>query len=511
MVAFQWLNPYVTSKVAGWFDIDVDRPFVVAYDDDDFSEPGLGTSICSVPDVVVRDALAVGVVDDDEVWRRLMAEVSAWTCAVGSAFVVAGPDLVTIRSTIPNQFAPGDEFDPDDHMEAFVIYHPIRSESGDVRWLCLVPPGGPFGPNGPHGASEAAAWPDLSEMDLSMLGSDSDGAPIRFPENAIVATEEEIERRFSRFHELAVVVSWALPFAGALLLGVVISWLVTRRIVRLSQAAADPAIDSFERFEARGGDEIAGLGAALAEARRSVAGLVREVGDKDAQRREWFAQVSHDIRTPLTALSACLERAAPIAAEVESKDTRERLESTLDVAREDTERVHALASDLLEVARLELPDALDVEALLPNEVVERAVTMLRPLAEREGKSLNFQASSSHSLIHGDGNRLMRAMENLIRNAIEHGRSSIDVTVTDTEDGVTVEVEDDGPGFNRTADGGVDTDRLGRARADSAGLGLVVVKRVLEAHGSMLELGTSRKGGAAARFRLASMDDFVEAD
>ena len=344
-----------------------------------------------------------------------------------------------------------------------------------------------------------------------MLGTSGDEGPFRFPDDAIVATEEEIEKRFNRYEVLAIAVSWALPIAGALLLGVIISWLVTRRIVRLSQAAADPSIDSFERFEARGGDEIAGLGGALAEARRSVAGLVREVGDKDAQRREWFAQVSHDIRTPLTALSACLERAAPIAAEVQSAETRQRLEATLDVAREDTERVHALASDLLDVARLELPDALDVEALLPNEVVERAVTMLRPLAEREGKSLDFRASNSQSLVLGDGNRLMRAMENLIRNAIEHANTAIEVTVAEAGNGVTVAVEDDGPGFKRGSDGGVDTDRLGRARADSAGLGLVVVKRVLEAHGSMLELGTSSTGGAAARFRLVATDDLVDVE
>lgn len=512
MIASHWLIPYVTKRVAGWLDLDVDRPFVVAYDDDEMLGPSLDFSACSVPADVAR---AVHEVDrmDGEAWQRLAKGVAEWTCATGSVFVVTGPDLVTIVSTTPHQHAPGRDFDPGERLGPVVEYHPIRSESGDVRWLCLLPPVVPLGIGKSDESSEGAGDSRIDPWNHEFSAGDlelPDGL-FDFPGDAIVATEEEIERRFSRFNVLAIAVSWALPLAGALLLGVVISWFVTRRIVRLSQAAADPSIDSFERFETDGGDEISGLGAALAEAHRNVAGLVREVEGKDTQRREWFAQVSHDIRTPLTALSACLERAGPIAMEIESVGTRGRLEKILAVARDDTQRVHALTSHLLEVARLELPGALDVEALLPNEFVERAVTMLGPLAEREGKLLTFVPSDSQSLVSGDGNRLMRALENLIRNAIEHATRMIEVTVSDSSEGIVISVEDDGPGFRKQANGEVNTDRLGRARADSAGLGLVVVQRVLEAHGSILELGQSSAGGAAARFRLASANSLAETD
>ena len=62
---------------------------------------------------------------------------------------------------------------------------------------------------------------------------------------------------------IGIIVSWALPISAALLLGMLVSWMITRRIVRLSEAASDPAIDSFELLGLQGNDEIARLGEAL--------------------------------------------------------------------------------------------------------------------------------------------------------------------------------------------------------------------------------------------------------
>ncbi|MEO0663425.1 MAG: histidine kinase dimerization/phospho-acceptor domain-containing protein, partial [Planctomycetota bacterium] len=156
---------------------------------------------------------------------------------------------------------------------------------------------------------------------------------------------------------------------------------MTRRIDRLCRAAREGNVGDPDVFRIGGGDELATLGEELAGSRERVAGLVNALETSDERRREWIAQVSHDLRTPLTALRVCLSRAEPLVASVGDDALREELAETVRVATGDTDRVHTLASDLLEVARIELPGALRRETFPVEELVAQAVTGLRPLAE----------------------------------------------------------------------------------------------------------------------------------
>ena len=349
------------------------------------------------------------------------------------------------------------------------------------------------------------------ELDSTVLkkgGTLPDGTP--------VLTRAEERRQEANYRTIEIIVSWALPISAALLLGMLVSWMITRRIVRLSEAAGDPAIDSFELLGLEGNDEIARLGEALSDSRGRATGLVRELAERDAQRREWFAQVSHDLRTPLTALSACLDRAMPMVTSVPEGPGREELVRTIEVARQDTERVHRLATDLLDVARLELPDALRLEETLPEEVAERVVMLLSPIAEREGVSLlletpNLTESAEVVPVEADPSRLMRVLENLVRNGIEHAESKVTVRVRHQEGGARITVLDDGRGFSdsETGPSADPADPRGAVRADSAGLGLVVVMRALEAHGSALELSNRASGGAKASFWLPACSVSVD--
>lgn len=484
MVAFGQLSPFVTRIAATTFGLEVHKPFVIAQGDDVGMSAMDPEAVCSVPPAVVESVRAIGGVDSYLVREALVSALDEWNCVRPHSFVVTGPDLVVIDSGAPEQFAPGDQFSTDPLRAATVSFFPISTELEGLRWLCLLP----------HPDLFDGTWPESESF--------------RFPKDTVVLSEAEAQRQIDRYEMISIAVAWLLPLAAALVLGILVSWLVTRRIVRLNRAASDHSVESLDRFQISGKDEIAGLGSALADARRSVSDLLHEVAEKDSQRREWFAQVSHDLRTPLTALSACLERAAPLVESVVEPETRKKLSETLGVARQDTERVHTLASDLLEAARLELPDALITEDLLPEEVVERAVSNMSPLAEREGMSLRFEPCGDAAIVRGDGGRLMRVMENLIRNAIEHANSEVIVSIETIGVESEISVLDDGPGFKLTAEG-LEKGRNGNTRADSAGLGLVVVNRILDTHGSQLEMRNRPSGGASASFRLMILADASE--
>ncbi len=562
IIAFIQVQPYVMDAVSRGFGIRVNDPFVIAPDEIEFTNVSLPAP-CPIPEDVIRGVLAAGEVPVESGDRvPLDVALRTWECALTPEYVVAGPDLVVIESNIEG-LEPGSVMSPE--MEFSANYFPIKSKAGDLRWLCFPIPESmsipmPPGFTRPPGMSEfeglsatmgsaepaksipmmtltearpiAAAEPrgeigrpvaeepfieeypvfDWGSGVWSLNGYELDSAVLKkggtLPDGTRILTDDQAQAQEANRRTIEIIVSWVLPISAALLLGMLVSWMITRRIVRLSEAASDPAIDSFELLGLRGNDEIARLGEALSDSRGRATGLVRELAERDAQRREWFAQVSHDLRTPLTALSACLDRAVPMVERVPPGPGREELVRTIEVARQDTERVHRLATDLLDVARLELPNALSLEETLLEEVAERVVMLLSPIAEREGVSLlldtpNLAESAAVMPVEADPSRLMRVLENLVRNAIEYAQSRVIVRVQHEDGGARITVSDDGPGFSESETGVTTTkaDPRASARADSAGLGLVVVMRALEAHGSVLELSNLARGGAKASFVL----------
>jgi len=279
-----------------------------------------------------------------------------------------------------------------------------------------------------------------------------------------------------------------LAAAGA---GLAVSRLVTGRVTRLARAAATPIDDPHQLpgpFPVEGEDELAQLARTLNGMRDKIAELVDDLDRQDQERRSWIAQVSHDLRTPLTALTACLDSA------------REELGDSprLDAARHDTVRLAELTEDLLDIARLEAGDEPLVEPVPPGELARQAIRGLEPLAERGGVQLSLKLEAGLPLLEADGRRLMRALENLLKNALHHAHGAVVLRAARAGPAVRFSVEDDGDGLPTGPDGVVDIESLGerRSRPDSAGLGLVVVRKVAEAHGGAL--GAENRGAGGAR-------------
>jgi len=361
----------------------------------------------------------------------------------------------------------------------FLHWFPLRRDGALRGWLALLPPPPDAIANG-----FAAEWAGKSA----------------------VVSEAEMEARYQRMRFAGEVSIWVLRLAIVAIVALFFSWLVTRRLARLAAVArADLGTTTTTTVGAvaRGSDEIAALAQALGDSRQRVQSLLDELGARDRARREWVAQVSHDLRTPLTALMAVLERSLPAvdrllvqcAAGSAQGDAHE-LRTAIHVALADADRVAQLARDLLEAARLDLPDQLETEPLLVGELVLRVGQELAPLAAKSGITLSAVPAVGLPTVPGDGRRLLRVLENLVRNAIEHAHGRVEVRATAAGSGVHVEVLDDGPGL--LADPAASDAR----RADAAGLGLQIARRILAAHGSELELVDRPEGGCCSRFVLS---------
>jgi signal transduction histidine kinase len=238
-------------------------------------------------------------------------------------------------------------------------------------------------------------------------------------------------------------------------------------------------------------DEIGVLAAALNVMRDRIQLLVAQLAERDRGRRNWIALVSHDLRNPLQALTACIDRSVQEARRIQDDTRRATMQELLGTARLDVDRFEVLTLDLLDLARLDADDSLILEPVPPGELARNAAAGMRVLAEVHGRALEVRVMPRCPELLADGRRMLRALENLLRNAIQHSERRILLRVeriaNDDQGAVRFSVDDDGTGFPAQVDGSIDVAVLGahKSRDDSAGLGLVVARRVAEAHGGSI--------------------------
>jgi two-component system OmpR family sensor kinase len=244
-----------------------------------------------------------------------------------------------------------------------------------------------------------------------------------------------------------------------------------------ARAAAIEATDRGARLPVPAtDDEIGRLGATLnAMLDRIEAAFARE--------RTFVADASHELRTPLAILKTELELA------LRRRRTNQELTDALRSAAEETDRLVALAEDLLVIARSdqgELP--IRREELRAGELLER-------VRDRHAPDASVEAADG-LVLRADPLRLEQALGNLLDNAQRHGGPAIELAAEERNGSVRFHVRDDGPGipedlapFERFTRGDAARSRGG------AGLGLAIVAAVARAHGG--DAGAaSRPGGGA---------------
>jgi signal transduction histidine kinase len=193
-----------------------------------------------------------------------------------------------------------------------------------------------------------------------------------------------------------------------------------------------------------------------------------------ARERRFIADASHELRTPLTVLKSELDVA------LQRERGPEALRAALASAGEETDRLVALAEDLLVLARAD-------EGVLPIEREPLDVgALLAGIARRHATGREIRVDAPDGLVaHADRRALERAVGNLVDNAVAHGGGRIDVTATDGGGAVRIAVRDHGPGF---PPGFADRafERFARPGAGRSGggtgLGLAIVDGIARAHG-----------------------------
>lgn len=302
-------------------------------------------------------------------------------------------------------------------------------------------------------------------------------------------------------------ISLAVIAVVAVLAGLVAFRLITRPLRGLASAMQELDIDRLAAAPDTAAvadvrderDEIGILRGAFGRMAQRIAQQWRSLRRQDKERREIIANVSHDLRTPLTSLHGFLETLAHKRDLTEGERQR-----YLAMALAQSGKVSRLAHELFELARIEHDaSALDREPFSLGDLVHDVVQELSVLAAAKQQRLTADVPPSLPHVVGSLRLIDRVLTNLIGNAIQHTpkRGEIVVTLQELAHAVEIVVGDDGPGIPREVREALLGSPEGAGRAAGTGLGLQIVRRILELHGSRIQLDDSQRG-TRVRFELS---------
>ena len=280
-----------------------------------------------------------------------------------------------------------------------------------------------------------------------------------------------------------------------LLVAVVLSLVITRSVARPLQDVATAASavaggKSDQKAPVRGPREVRTVAEAFNH-------MTEQVQAGQVAQRDFLANVTHDLRTPLTSIQGFSQ--AIIDGVASDPGAAER---AAQIIYDEAGRLNRMVQELLDLARIEAGrfsmrrHSIRLDELL-NSVGERT----SPRADEKGLSLNLEVPELPS-IAGDGDRLVQVYTNLLDNAIKHTPEGGTVTLRAAvqDGGILTQIRDTGEGipdadlphiFDRFYQ--VDKSRQSQRR-DGAGLGLTITKGIIEAHGGRLRVDSQEGVG-----------------
>ncbi len=302
--------------------------------------------------------------------------------------------------------------------------------------------------------------------------------------------------QFRRSVSMSVLISGGIAGVIALLMGSLLFFQVTRPMRRLSQAAQSIAAGDLSQRVPASDDEVGQLA-------RSFNTMAESLQRMEQQRQNMVADIAHELRTPLSVIQGNVEA---------------MLDGVLPASQEELESIHQetvllnrLIGDLRTLSLAEAGQlALDKQPLELGQVITRVAEKYRLRAEEQNVALSVQVAPNLPQVFADAGRIEQALVNLTENALRYGASDVGGRVTlgarAVPDGVEAWVSDTGPGIAPEELPHI-FERFWRSekslsrQTGGSGIGLALVKQLIEAHGGRVSAESTPGQGAMFRVVL----------
>ena len=238
----------------------------------------------------------------------------------------------------------------------------------------------------------------------------------------------------------------------------------------------------------------------------------RDIGhieEAEQMRRDFVANVSHELRSPLTVLSGFVETLRGAA-----RDDAAARENFLEIMEQEAQRMNRLVDDLLSLSRVEANERVRPrDAVVLGEVIDATLSALRQQIEESGVHVARDGDGHDQRVRGDRDQLVQVFRNLVENAIKYGgaggRVGIAIAPLEGMAGfsgpvVTVTVSDSGDGIDplhlpRLTERFYRVDTHRSREMGGTGLGLAIVKHILNRHRGRLTVSSTP--GEGSRFTV----------
>jgi two-component system OmpR family sensor kinase len=288
---------------------------------------------------------------------------------------------------------------------------------------------------------------------------------------------------------------------------------LTRRLRQLSEimrryAGEQSAGSAALRYPGRSDDEIGVLGQQFNTMADRISAQLDTLKRMDGVRREMVANISHDLRTPLTTMRGYLET---LVMQHDTLDSAQQQEYQ-QIALGHSQRMAGMVEELFELARLDSCESVVyAEPFSICELVQDVSQNFRLRAQEKSVMLDVNLDPGTPPVYGDIGMMQRVLENLLENGLRHTPTGGHIRIgVDVDSGnVVVQVADTGCGiaaedvphiFERF----YQRDRY-QSGGENAGLGLAIVRRILELHGSVIQVSSRIGQGTIFSFRLPAQE------
>jgi len=221
-------------------------------------------------------------------------------------------------------------------------------------------------------------------------------------------------------------------------------------------------------------------------------------------RHDFFSNITHDLKTPITAIKGVTELLSNNISEGENATYVAILERNV-------EKLSKLVRDLIDLARIESGEFdLELKKCDFAEIVEDAILMVMPLAMKKGIAFNYSVPREEALIRGDYDRLEQTVSNLLSNAIKFSPegSMVNIRLEQESGQIVLSVEDHGPGIPDD-----DKERVfekffrrGKSMVEGTGLGLAIARGIVAAHGGTMWITDPEHRGTVFHVALPLYSD-----
>jgi two-component system phosphate regulon sensor histidine kinase PhoR len=230
-----------------------------------------------------------------------------------------------------------------------------------------------------------------------------------------------------------------------------------------------------------------------------------DIEDAGKMRRDFVANVSHELKTPLTALMGFIETLrGPARNDPKAQDR------FLSIMEQESARMSQLVSDLLSLSKVEENERIrPVQPVALDAIITSTILALAPVAEKSSVKVNSQFAPDLPTIPGDENQLRQVFRNLIENAIKYGSRGgrVDIIIEPPKEnallrgqGITVRVRDFGEGIAqhhiaRLTERFYRVDSHRSREVGGTGLGLAIVKHIINRHRGRLRINSVLNEGS----------------